>query len=288
MEAEGVLVVPGPPGIHLCNPLKFLTNQPEFLSDTTLYVLGAFGALANPSSFHHPDVRFVRRYVYDHMVPHIRKMFPGKKIELLLDRVSIRKAGTTVPGEKWHRDICETKPEGDIILGGWVNLDPDDTQEFSCVPGTHTDPFDSKGFCPIKNPEEYKAKKVIYPIKPGEVILFHQNIVHEIKSKKYKKDSRRLYIGWRITDRTDPLFDHSKVIEEQGVPYIPSGQLPPIYAKLHMVNHKQKVIDFSKTVHPGLLGPNGLVIRYLPSLKQLGVPLWPPYTRSDLEILRPM
>lgn len=288
METEGVLVVPGPPGIHQCNPFKFLTKQPEFLPDTTLYVLGAFGALANPSSFHHPDVRFIRRYVYDHVTPQLRQIFPGKKIELLFDRVSVRKAGTTVPGEKWHRDVCESKPDGDIILGGWVNLDQHDIQEFSCVPGTHTDPFDAKGFCPIREPDEYKTKKVIYSIKPGEVILFHQNIVHEIKSKKYKKDSHKLYIGWRITDRSEPLFDHSKIIEEQGIPYIPSGQLPPIYAKLHMVNHKQKVINFSKTVRPELLGSNQLVKRYVPSLKEMGVPLWPPYTPSDLEILKPM
>ena len=287
METDGVLVIPGPPGINKCDPFKFLKTQPEFLPSTDLYVLGAFGALANPSSFHHPDIRFIRRYVYNHVAPQIRKMFPGKKIEMLFDRVSVRKSGTTVPGEKWHRDVCDSKPEGDIILGGWINLDHTDIQEFSCVPGTHNDHFDSKGFCPLKDPKEYKSKKVVYQVKPGEVVLFHQNIVHEIKSKKYKKDSHKLYIGWRITERSEPLFDHSKVIEEQGIPYIPSGQLPPMYAKLHMVNHKHKVIDFSKTVRPELLESSGLVRRYLPSLKAMGLPLWPKYTPEDMEILKP-
>ena len=288
MESDGVLVIPGPPGINKCNPFKFLTNQPEFLPKTDLYVLGSFGALGNPSSFHHPDVRFIRKYVYDHVTPQLKQLFPTKKIEMLFDRVSVRKAGTTVPGEKWHRDVCDSKPDGDIILGGWINLDKDDIQKFSCVPGTHNDPFDTKGFCPLKNPEEYKSKKVIYNIKPGEIIMFHQNIVHEIKSQKYTKDSHKLYIGWRITESSEPLFDHTKVIEDQGIPYIPSGQLPPIYAKLHMVNHKHKVIDFSKTVHPKLLNENGLVRRYVPSLKDMGLPMWPAYTSEDLEILRPM
>ena len=81
--------------------------------------------------------------------------------------------------------------------------------------------------------------------------------------------SHKLYIGWRITESSKPLFDHSKIFEDQGIPYIPSGQLPPIYAKLHMVNHKHKVIDFSKTVHPKLLNEHGLVNRHVPSLNDM-------------------
>ena len=49
-------------------------------------------------------------------------MHPGRQLELLFDRFSIRRVGTATSAESWHRDVGGKAP-GDIIYGGWLNLD---------------------------------------------------------------------------------------------------------------------------------------------------------------------
>jgi hypothetical protein len=146
-----------------------LTEQPEFEFKIPIqYVLGGFGALGHASSFHHPDVRFIRNYVYDHVKPKLGTIYSDYNLELLFDRLCIRTKGNSLSKETWHRDVCPTKLDNDIILGGWLNLGPV-TQHFSCAPGTHLMTSDSKGFSKEKD-EKYNA--VVYKVEPGQVILF--------------------------------------------------------------------------------------------------------------------
>ena len=291
MDRDGILVIKGPKGINDCDPLRCILKESiEFTDLSGPLVLGGFGAFGHPTSFHHPDIRFIRQYVYDHVKPILSENFDHANLELLFDRVSIRRTGTSTSKETWHRDICPVKSEGDIVLGGWINLDPSGSppQYFSCVPGTHNDPDTGSGFHMIEDSSEYNKMKVLYTIQPGEIILFNQNLVHEIKSQKSKFDSKRLYLGWRLTNETKPLFDHSQVIEDQGVPFIPSGQVPPMYAKLHRVNHKHMVIDFSKRIHPVYIDPKTqLIYRELKSLKEANLKMWPEYTDKEKRILTP-
>jgi hypothetical protein len=285
MEADGVLILKGPKGLNNCKPLIGILNAPpEFDNPRGALTLGGFGALALPSSFHHPDIRFIRQIVYEHVKPTLKKLFNHSHLELLFDRVSVRRSGTSTSPESWHRDVCPDALPGDIILGGWINLDPSGSpnQKFSCSPGTHRDTHnDRTGFAKTK---ETPTNKRIYEVSPGHVILFHQNLLHEVKTQKANYESHRLYLGWRLTNSDSPLFDHSKIIETQGVPKIPSGQIPPMYAKLHWVNHRHLIEEISRRVKPEYLDPKtGMVLRELPPLGKY----YPDYTEDEKKILIP-
>jgi len=285
MDTDGVLILTGPKELNNCKPLSgILKKPPEFKNPQGPLTLGGFGALAIPSSFHHPDIRFIRQLVYDKVKPELRKYFTHSNLELLFDRVSVRRVGTSTSAESWHRDICPDSLPDDIILGGWINLDPDGSpnQKFSCSPGTHRDvPNDQTGFAKTK---EIPKNKKIYEVPPGHIILFHQNILHEVKAQKAKFESHRLYLGWRLTNSNAPLFDHTSIIENQGVPKIPSGQIPPMYAKLHWVNHRHMIEEISQRIKPEYLDPNnGMVLRELPSLGNY----FEPYTECEKKIMTP-
>lgn len=285
MNTEGVLVTPGPKQLNNCEPLKeLINNPPEFLDPKGPLTLGGFGALAIPSSFHHPNIRFIRKKVYETIKPLLKKYFPNhSNVELLFDRVSIRRVGTSTSKESWHRDVCPDSLPEDIILGGWINLDPSGSpnQKFSCVPGTHTDKTDKTGFAKTAvNPSNPK----IFEVPPGHVILFHQNILHEVKNQKASFESYRLYLGWRLTNSKKPLFDHSDVIKNQSVPKIPSGQIPPMYAKLHWVNHRHLIDEITNRMKPEYIDPKTKkVFRELPSVKKY----YPEYTDDEKNIMTP-
>ncbi len=259
MNPEGVMVIPGPKHLNNCNPfLNILRYAPEFLDHSGPLTLGGFGALGIPSSFHHPDIRFMRTLIYDLVKPQLKGTH--KNLELLFDRVSVRRPNTSISKESWHRDICPNAKEGDVILGGWINLDPIGTppQYFSCSPGSQIDIEKNTGFVKEKEP----SSKKVYEIPPGHIILFHQNILHEIKPQKNKTFSYRLYLGWRLTNHEDPLFDNDSIIKHQSLPYLPSGQLPPMYAKLHWVNHKHMIEEISNRIKCHYKDPHtGFVFR---------------------------
>jgi hypothetical protein len=282
--SDGVVVLDGPKLLLKADPLKeLLEEQIEFNENNGLYVLGGFGALANPSSFHHPNIRIILQTLCKHFWKDFCKTFPKRKLEVLFDRFCIRREGTSTTRESWHRDVCTDKLPDDIIIGGWYNMGPI-TQQFSCVPGTHLDePDGKKGFATIKDGTKYKPLKKIFDIKPGQVVFFYQNLVHEVLAKKVKITNYKLYLGWRITDSDEPLFDHKKVIEEQGVPKIPSGQIPQAWAKLHWVNHRHMIENFLPNLKLNVLEKS-----QFKSLKEIGLPLFRPYTKSELEIRRPI
>jgi hypothetical protein len=261
-----------------------INNPPEFLDPKGPLTLGGYGGLAIPSSFHHPNIRFIRKKVYETIKPLLKKCFPNHlNVELLFARVCIRRVGTSTPKGSWHRDVCPDSLPGDIILGGWINLDPDGSpnQKFSCVPGTHTDKTNKTGFAKTNvKPSNPKT----YEVPPGHVILFHQNILHEIKPQKASFESHRLYLGWRLTNSLRPLFDHTSVFINQSVPKLPSGQIPPMYAKLHWVNHKHLIDEITNRIKPEYIDPKtGKVFRELPWLEKY----YPDYTCDEKIIMTP-
>jgi hypothetical protein len=213
---------------------------------------------------------------------------------MLFDRFCVRKENTKLTGESWHRDIGKGL-DGDKIFGGWINLDPEgcEPQKFSCVPKTHIyDKTDKTGFVKFgeKEIQDFKERKKIMKIPPGYMILFFQDIVHEVLSRKMKFDSYRLFTGFRITNSKTCLYDNSKAIENQGVPFIPSGQIPSIYYKMHLVCWKQRLIDFSRNVNPEfteLKKDIRIVQMEMKSLKESGVKMWPKYEENDKWILKP-
>ena len=123
--------------------------------------LGGFGALGNPSSFHHPDVQKWRNRIKKKiLMPLFRQYVLLKgfstettKLEKLYDRINVRCESFGQPTkESWHRDIYDGQKYGlrdlprsidgrhtkypDEIFGGWVNLS-DANQHFICIMGSH-------------------------------------------------------------------------------------------------------------------------------------------------------
>jgi len=298
LREKGVVViqVPSKKLIDLRNQflsakhVEFITENPKQL------IMGAYGALGHPTSFHHPSIRKIRRKVHRKLRGFRKPIIEedDKNLELLFDRFSIRKPGTKLMVESWHRDICSIKIDGDIIYGGWINLDDigSEPQLFSCIPGTHIEKSKDSGFAKIEKEQakEYKAMKIPpYKIPPGHIIIFNQNIVHEVISKAYKTETYKMYIGWRLTDQIEPLFKENltTAIENQGIVKIPSGQMPAMYAANHRRFFAERVREFSKQFSRIYIDEAGYVNRFLPSLKESGLPLLPPYKAKDIHILKP-
>ncbi len=226
----------------------FKTKDPAFG-----FVLGAFGAFGNPASFHSKEI-YALRYILFHKLKIVfRNMDPNRKLETLFDRIAIRRKGATVSGESFHRDTCSLQKDEDNIYGGWINLDNTETQYFSCVPGTHT----CKGRGGFERIEgKYTDTKIKIPIKPKQVIIFNQNIIHEIFQQKISKTNIRLYLGWRHTfsdepllnDKIDPQKNINVVLRDQIVPVLPSGDIPYMYSRNHPGLHRHMIVQISKEI----------------------------------------
>jgi hypothetical protein len=301
---DGVMICESPKDIYK-NLVNFHKQQIEFIDPCTPNVImGGFGAYGNPTSFHHPEIRQIRKIVYNYLFPSFQTHFKGKNIEMLLDRFAKRAKGTQPTAESWHRDVTDSKIklDDDNIYGGWINLDPpgSDPQSFSCVPGTHKDKHTNKGFARIdKNDiDEYKNRKKVYSIPPGHMIMFNQDIIHEVFPKKSKFDSYRLFCGWRVTSGYEPLYDNSLVFEEQGIPRLGGGMLPPMYYSTHWMYPKlrQNLFNFSNNIRPEFKEEKELkskktvynvVQRYMKSLKESGLQLWPSYSKEEIDIHHP-
>jgi hypothetical protein len=135
---------------ELVDPAAAVADLSHPISDDhpAAFVLGGFGATGLPSHSHSPGIRALRGAVYPRIAPQLAAIHPGRRLELLFDRFGIRRVGTSTTAESWHRDVGEKAP-GDVIYGGWLNLDPPGSppQRFSCVPGNVLPPdADPRGF----------------------------------------------------------------------------------------------------------------------------------------------
>jgi hypothetical protein len=303
---------------------------PEFIDHDGLYVMGGFGAYGNPASFHNEVVRELRTETTPIMKQFFQKEFQDNfpeqtfYIQRLFDRMCVRKTGTSIPKETWHRDLNpmsmiisdkdkkEYTPRPDEhIFGGWVNLD-DDPQYFSCALSTHTDNIIVKkgksesGFVAHDTPtENIKTTKIAVP--SGHAIVFYQKILHQVSPKKYSQDSFRQFQLFRISTIPEPLFPRETIekwIDDQATPLLPSGQHPPMFSANHSSvflfrGNRNDPIEFSKKIHHSCLtdktcmsGKNKdksyrVVHRFLISLREHNLPMYPPYTKEEKEILFP-
>ncbi len=269
---DGVAVVP------LFTPAEVIDWNARLLAELKVFpeyvdaehasklVDGGFGALANPGSFHNPTVRALRMEINKRTRAFFgvvsAQLHPSDaeqwKIEQLVDRLALRPKGSSTSSESWHRDQSPTK---DAVFGGWVNLDSDRLQYFSCNPRTHHESPDGLGFATLP-PELGKiadTKKVRIEIPPGHWVVFYQNLVHEVAKMKQTQDSMRLYIGFRLTRSVHPLFVeekpdkdfgasfdwHSHVFVKQGPPPLASGQYPPLWAKATLNFRKPKLVEWN-------------------------------------------
>lgn len=284
-------------------------------------VLGGFGAFGNPSSFHHPTIRALRKELKSRVHPFFKSYAQeGVRLEMLMDRVCVRHRDFgMVSAESWHRDVYGgPKPlhESDEVFGGWVNLS-ENTQELVVLLGTHNDPRDAAtGFATQADDGQLSErlaaqanqsfgciktnKKGHVEVPPGHAVIFPQHILHAVLGgkKQPRVEELRLFCGYRLTRDTEPLMVHDTI--NMGVPRIPSGQVPPMYSQNHYMffNKYQRFREWGeKTFHLQCLfervtkdgqkyyTPGGKT-RTLPSLKDMGFHL-APYTSEDLETLLP-
>lgn len=277
---------------------------PEFIGKPNQYVMGGFGAYGNPASFHNPIVREMRRHAYPIVKNFLMRHFPdGYYLEQLFDRMCVRRAGTSTTRESWHRDISVKKHQDDRVFGGWINLD-DKPQYFSCAIGTHLDHTEKTGFVRNDKPEQ-TATRVEIP--SGHAILFFQDILHQVLPQRQKTDSFRLFQSFRISRQPESLFGQDKIdiwIGDQSTPLLPSGQHPPMYSSNHSSVflfsggnndplvfshqfHSQCLISKICNGQKNLGRPYQIVHRFMTSLRDYQLALYPPYTDQDSLLFYP-
>ena len=301
---------------ELLDPEHALAELALPLSDAhpAQVVLGAFGAAGCPSLAHHPLIRSIRRTIYDTMLPLFTHAFRRRRLEVLFDCFGIRRRGAKISAESWHRDVSQktSRKRGDTVYGGWVNLDPlgSDPQTFSCIPGnilethvldagTYSDGFAKFDKSEYPALEEAFKKTGVISVPPGHLIVFDQTIAHKIPNKTVQFTSYRLYSSWRITDDTRPIYDKDTIIRTQGIFPVPSGDMSPMYAKLHLLHWRDRLREFSTTFKPefretatlksdgSINTHHGIVFRECPSLEATQH-AFPPYTPSDRAMFFPV
>lgn len=286
-----------------------VTNAPELVTPgmhaLSALRIGTFGAFGISSTFHNPAVRKLRAVVYNRVIAalfgplcKLAQAANGIEylVEQLIDRLCVRtKLQST---ESWHYDESplESKSKDDQIFGGWLNLG-DRQSTLSYAPGTHRDVREGPGgFVPVADKAKYDAQRVGLVVEPGSIVVFDQTIVHEVNrgSATQSAVDFRLFIGWRLTTSSTPLSpDLWEQLEAQGCITLPSGQAVPMHAALHWTNWRPKLIAFSnlfrlecKTIRTVKSGAHKgehhcVVFRFMPSLKKMGLPMFPPYTAAE-------
>jgi hypothetical protein len=205
-----------------------------------------------------------------------------------------RKKGLKPTAESWHRDEAINTNPDDVVYGGWINLDST-SQYFSCMPGTHRGAKTHHGgFAKIdlKTIDTRTKKKI--EIKPGHILIFNEDLIHEVLSTPSKTDMFRLFLGWLVTTSDDTIIPNIEhILRVQAVVPLKSGQTPPMYAKLHWTNWHQRLVAFSEQFHDACVEYKvrkdetiRVVHRHMKSLEELGS-TYPPYTQEEIDILIP-
>ena len=267
----------------------------SFRNKPIRYVQGGFSAFANPSSFHNDFVRQLRRLCYGKVIK-LMEQYEGlqrhapRNFEMIVDRMMLRTKGVAPNAEAPHRDetpmrgkytkyrsetmvdcndpdtyarfkeITERSgaAEGDDLFGGWLNLD-NETQVFNCIPANFQKRkvFNkgSAGFARLKDLDKSQIQAIKVP--PGHILVFFQNIAHEVRNKKASYNMYRLFTAFRLTKDSEPLFyDMNGMMSNLEVVPLKSLQVPPMYAKLHWSCHRNIIIPWSySTIQPKFLIP---------------------------------
>lgn len=325
---EGYVVLPTPlvdPQVleaHMDAFTRHFAESPEFLATPRPMdsewkpVLGGFGALGNPSSFHHPFVRQMREMCEAWLLDNDVLPLKGRRLEQCFDRLMRRTKGSVPTKESWHRDESKNTQPGDDIFGGWINLDFQ-SQYFSCAPRSHLDTGArdrNDGFAKITDPAEKAHYQGIadahgpVEIPQGHMLVFYERLVHEVLSKPAKYIMQRMFLGWRATSAREPLFGTeltNQWMTTQAPANIKSGQFPPIYANLHANLHIGKIIALSDDgiYQPQCYSPytshakdptkwyhnltHQRIHNPMKSLAEYGLPLHPEYEPEERKIMFP-
>lgn len=305
---------------YLCKEVStyggFLPQAEADASSAPSKAFGTSGLHGHPGSFHNETTRALRMKasrVAKKLMESVVKsagLENTLKFQTLFDRVMTRAAGKAPSGESWHRDVADkhTMVDGDMLFGGWINI-TDEPQRFCFIAGSHlgVNPYTiASGFASVdayvkKNKisaedakalsERLESYATTVCVRPGHMIIFPQYIMHCVLGKSVNHMQCRLFTGWRLTSsdksvyisKTDGSDYLNTIIDDQGVPPLPSSGDSIMYDANHLRFHKPALLKFSEQFEPRLL-VNGIVPRVFPSLKAAGLPMYPPYLPAERAI----
>lgn len=286
-------------------------------------VQGGFAALGNPGSFHDPLVRKLRSWAMDYCYDLFGQFEEitglDRNLECLPDRFMYRVRGEKPTAEAWHRDTTPLSStvksggaeKGDDIFGGWINLDSK-PQSYSAYPSTaiRGDPnlSLSGGFTVAgERDRDYiakhgKPKPIVIP--PGHIIVFFQNMLHEVVAKQAGHNMYRLFTGFRLTHSSQGLTPYlDQHIRDQAPLHVKSLQYPSMFAPNHMSFMKWKTLIpwsvatfqpeclVTKKTGTGKVQQAGsrfvIVDRHMKSLKEYGLPMYPAYAKEEVDVMKP-
>ncbi len=279
---------------------------------TRRYCVGGTSFLGNPSVFHHPTFRKLRSILtaalLDTVFTPFRALFLADKpykLECLVERIMARVAGDLPAAESWHVDTSPSRRLGDVIFGGFLVLDPE-PQMFSCIKGTHpkhsSAPDHRPGFQVFSAEQQasFSARRCPISVAPGEIVLFYQDIVHEVLGNRAAArpfTSVRQFVGFRLTESDDPLHPLDETlrrIADQDVMRIKSDQLPPLYPRAYTMysKHRTNLDRFLRDMTEDDAVNTHVNVRNFWSLRTLSEKwrknvMYPAYEPHELELLRP-
>jgi len=280
--AFGYAVVPFPAYIReRFNLINFLREQREFVDSDPeqLFVLGGFGALANPSSYHHPLRRQLMNDIFDYMEPIFKRTFQNsdaseyRYLSMIPDRFGIRRAGQEVGRETWHKDQSMTIEQAKVaqVFGGWINLNASINTYFSCVPADVVSTRDTEGFyerrlhlkggftAETEHIPWLDQRRFRVEVPPNHIIIFNELLTHEVvKAVTTEPFNYRCYLKWFVSknnvpywpqERMDNYFAHQSQIGMSR--FQPDA---PLFASAHSSYQKgvDKLAQFSERIIPEL------------------------------------
>jgi hypothetical protein len=283
----------------------YVAAQPERIPGSTgPDVAGGFGCFGTASSFHHPFVRDLRLRLHNFLRPLFRELAPGRNYESLIDRLMYRHKGVHPTAESVHRDCSRGLWPKDLCFGVMLNLNATEMQYFSLQPGTHLSASaEGSGFMRendkvVKTEFAHQKQNVVF-VEPGQIMVFPQNALHEVRNTGVPYDLMRLCHGIRITDADQSLYpDNRERLDRQDVMRYKGGDLARMIPHLWLVNWRDKWVQFSGNQRwvPGMLYDHivkssgevvpGVVRPIAPSLTELDAK-YPAYTEKEIAMFKP-
>jgi len=278
--------------------LSYLASIPELRTDAKIkgdYGAGSFGALNFASAYHNPAAVSCDITILETATPILSGLATAlglKSMQLIPDRLCYRTCAQ--PPESYHYDATGGAVEGDCFLGTIYNLNEDLIQKFTCVPGTHKLCADLKGGAYTSTGKEanaeYKKQEVTISIPPSHALVFFESIVHRIEGRvRPPVPILRKYVGFCLTNSSQSWMDekNTALMNSQGALYHKGGVRAPMYPRLYLSNHIDKLLQFTDRLRPELLmdytfksGKRKnmtfqIPFRFPPSLEELGAKYYP-------------
>lgn len=271
---------------------EYIANIPERKPGTPIsgdIGAGSFGALNFASAYHNPAAVSCDKHVYTAILPvltALAKDLGRQSMELIPDRLCYRTRAQ--PPESYHYDATSGAVEGDCFLGSIYNLNATLTQRFTCVPRTHKFEADLKGGAYTSTDKrknaEYKKREVTVSIPPGHACIFFENIIHRVSGGVPPEPILRKFIGFRLSNSPTPWLDgkNADLMGSQAALHYKGGEIAPMYPRLYLTNHLEKLQTFAAELRPEMLvehtfksgkRKNTTVVipyRFPPSLQALG------------------